>query len=56
MTLSAPTKPVWTISIVIGLLGILGTFVSIPLVAGNQFWLVAVAFALLAIATTAKGL
>ena len=51
MKLSAPKNTTWLIALVIGLLGILGYFVSIPFVSDNAFWFEAVAFVLLALAT-----
>ena len=56
MKLSAPKQVVWWIAIILGVLGILSTFISIPLVSGNEFLFVAVAFVLLALATLLKGL
>jgi hypothetical protein len=55
MALSAPTRPVWIIAIILGILGLLGRFVAIPFVTAYAFWLVAVAFVVLAIATALKG-
>jgi hypothetical protein len=56
MKLSAPKKTTWWIAVVLGVLGILGTFASIPFVSAYAFWFVAIAFVLLAIATYVKGL
>ena len=56
MKLSAPKTITWWIAVIIGVLGILGTFVSIPFVSANAFWFVAVAFILLALATFFKAL
>ena len=56
MKLSAPKNVTWWIAVVVGVLGILGTLVSIPLVSANAFWFVAVGFVLLALATLLKGL
>jgi type IV secretory pathway VirB3-like protein len=56
MALSAPTRPAWIIAVVLGVLGLLGKFVAIPYVTVNAFWLLAVAFVVLAIATAVKGL
>ncbi len=55
MKLSAPTQPVWIIAVVLGCLGILGHFVTIPTVSANAFYLVAAGFVLLAAATMLKG-
>ena len=39
-----------------GLLGILATLVTIPVLSGFAFWLVVIGFALLAVATVVEGL
>ena len=56
MKLSAPKNVTWLIALVLGVLGILGTFVRIPLVTDYSFLLVVVGFVLLALATLLKGL
>ena len=56
MKLTAPTNAVWGIATGLGVLGILGKFVSIPFVSENCFWFVGVGFAVLAIACLLKGL
>jgi hypothetical protein len=56
MKLSAPKMVVWLIAVILGVLGILGTFIAIPVVSANAFWFVAVGFILLALATMLKGL
>jgi len=37
MKLSAPKQIVWIIAVVLGILGILGTFISIPFVSAYAF-------------------
>ena len=56
MNLSAPKKITWWIAVILGVLGILGTFVSLPFVSAYAFWFVAVGFILLALATFLKNL
>ena len=56
MRLSAPKNVTWWIAVVLGVLGILGTFITIPLASDNAFWFVAVGFVLLALATFLKNL
>ncbi len=56
MKLSAPQKVTWWIALVVGLIGIIAHLVTIPVVSGLSFWLVAVAFVLLVLATYLKGL
>mgnify|MGYP001028752376 CR=1 FL=1 len=58
MKLSAPKAPTWWIAVVLGVLGILlhlGVF-TIAGLSGYAFWLVAIAFVLLVLATLLKGL
>jgi hypothetical protein len=57
MRLNAPKQIVWIIALILGVLGILGTFTEIPLVSESEyaFWFVVVGWLLLIIATVAKG-
>jgi hypothetical protein len=56
MKLNSPKTTTWWIAVILGGLGIIGNFVALPIVSGIAFWLVAVAFVLLALATALKGL
>ena len=56
MRLNAPTKLVWIIALILGVLGFLGMLVSIPFVSGFAFWFVFVGWLLLVLATLLKGL
>jgi hypothetical protein len=56
MKLSKPKTITWWIAVIIGVLGILGSFISIPLVSSYTFFFVSVGFILLALATLLKGL
>ncbi|MEN6480918.1 MAG: hypothetical protein ABFD29_01895 [Anaerolineaceae bacterium] len=56
MRLSKPKVVTWWIAVVVGGLGILGYFVSIPLASQYSFLFVAFGFVLLALATFLKGL
>ena len=56
MKLSAPKTVTWWIAVVLGVLGILGTFVSLPFVSANAFWFVAIGFVILVLATYLKDL
>ncbi len=56
MKLSAPKQIVWIISLILGALGVLSTFVAIPFFTPNAFWVVVVAWGLLVLATYLKGL
>lgn len=56
MKLSAPTQVVWVIAVVLGMLGILAYLGIVPPLAAYAFWLVAIGFILLALATLLKGM
>lgn len=56
MRLSAPTQPVFLISVVLFALAVIGHFVHIPTVSLYQFWLAVAAYVVLAVANTMKGL
>ncbi len=56
MKLSAPTQPIWIIAVVLGVLGILAKVIPIAALAAYSFWMVAIAFILLALATMLKGM
>lgn len=56
MRLSAPKNLTWWIAVLLGVLGILATYISLPLISANAFWFVAIGFILLALGTLLKGL
>ena len=56
MKLNAPKQLTWLIALIVGLLGLIGSFISVPIVSTLAFWFVVVAWALLLIANAAKGL
>ena len=54
---NAPKQITWIVAVILGAVGILANLTSIPVVTPEiGFWLVAVGWALLAIATVARGL
>lgn len=55
MRLSAPKTITWWIAVILGVLGLLGSF-GLPVVGGFAFWLAFLGFALLALATAMDGL
>ena len=55
MKLTPPTKIVFWIATVLGALGILDHFMALPIVDGNEFWLLAAGFVLLWLGNTLKG-
>jgi len=57
MTLSSPKMITWVIAVVLGVIGILANLVALPIVSATfGFWLLAIAFALLAVGSAIKGL
>ncbi len=56
MNLSAPTTAIFVISLILAVLAILGTFVAIPLISPNAFWVAIVAYVVLMVGNLAKGL
>jgi hypothetical protein len=51
MRLSRPKNVTWWIAVIVGVLGILGHFIAIPIFSQYSFFFVAFAFVLLALAT-----
>ena len=56
MNLSAPKNATWWVAVVLGVLGLLGNFVALPVIGGMSFWLLLLGFALLVVATAIDGL
>jgi hypothetical protein len=55
MNLNAPTKVVWIIALILGIVGILATLVTIPVITpAIGFWLVVAGWVLLLIATVLR--
>lgn len=56
MSLNAPTKMAWYIAVVLGVLGVLATFVTIPVLTQFAFWIVVIGLVLMLASTAMKGL
>ena len=56
MNLSAPKKVTWWVALIVGAVGILANFVTIPFLSDYAFWLVVIGFVLLVLATFLKDL
>ncbi len=56
MNLSAPKQLTFWLALILGVLGILGTFITIPFVTTYVFWLLVVGFVLLALGNLMEGL
>jgi hypothetical protein len=56
MNLNKPKVITWWIAVVLAVLGVIANLVTIPVLSGFAFWLVVIAFVLLAAANALKGL
>jgi heme/copper-type cytochrome/quinol oxidase subunit 1 len=56
LKLSEPKEVTFIIAVILGVLGILAELVTIPSLSAFSFWLVAVAFVLLAVGALVEGL
>jgi hypothetical protein len=56
MNLSPPTTAVFIVSVVLAVLAIIGTFVAIPFISGNAFWVAIIAYIILAAGNLFRGL
>ncbi len=57
MNLSAPTMPIFLVSLILAVLAVLSAkFLSIPVVSGNEFWVAVLAYIVLLVGNVAKGL
>jgi len=57
MKLNAPKQITWIIALILGVVGILATLVTLPVITAEiGFWLVVVGLALLLVATITRGL
>jgi hypothetical protein len=55
MNLSPPTTAVFIISLILAVLAVIGTFVAIPLVSANAFWVAIIAYVILAVGNLFRG-
>ena len=55
MNLSAPTQPMFLISLVLAILAVVGLFVAIPFVSQYAFWFAIAGYVVLAIGCLMKG-
>lgn len=56
MTLNEPKVITFWIAVVLALLGVIASLVTVPVLSGFAFWLVVLAFVLLALGNMVKGL
>ena len=56
MNTNAPKSTTWWVAVIIGVLGIVGRFVALPVLTAYSWWLVCIGFIVLALATAIKGL
>ncbi|MGC2411016.1 MAG: hypothetical protein WA441_13750 [Methyloceanibacter sp.] len=55
MNLSPPTTAVFVISLILAVLAVISTFVAIPLVSANAFWVAIIAYVILAVGNVFRG-
>jgi len=55
MNLSPPTTAVFVISLILAVLAVIGTFVAIPAISANAFWVAIIAYVILAIGNLFRG-
>lgn len=55
MKLTPPKQSTFWIALILAVLGLLGTFVSIPLVSANAFWFALLGYVVLAAGNYVKG-
>ncbi len=55
MNLSAPTQPVFLISVILAALAVVSAFVAIPVVSANAFWVAIIAYLVLLAGNVMKG-
>jgi hypothetical protein len=55
MNLSAPTMPVFAVSVILAVLALIGHFVAIPYVTLYGFWIAIVAYVVLLVGCLMKG-
>jgi hypothetical protein len=51
---SAPSRFVWIIGLILGIIGIIGHFVTVDFLTTNNYWFLFAGFVLLALGTTFK--
>lgn len=56
MRLNAPKQITWIIALILGIVGLLGVLVTIPVISGIEFWIVLVALILMLLATYLRDL
>jgi hypothetical protein len=56
MNLSAPKQVTWLIALILGIIGLIGQLVTIPVLSGLAFWLVLIALVVMLVATYLPGL
>lgn len=56
MQLSAPKQVTFWVAVVVALVGLVSSFVAIPFLSGFAFWIVVLAFVILAAANLMEGL
>ena len=56
MRLTPPKQVTFWISVLLGVLAVLGKFASLPIISGNEFWFLLIGFIVLAAGNLSSGL
>lgn len=56
MKLNAPKQITFLISVIVFIVGLIGSFIAVPFISGIAFWLIVAGFVLLALSCVLKGL
>jgi hypothetical protein len=56
MKLNPPKNSTWLLAVVLGVVGLVSSYITIPVLSTLSFWLVALGWLLLVLATYMKGL
>lgn len=56
MRLSAPKQVTFLIAVILAILAVVATLISIPTISGFAFWILVIAFVVLAVATMVDGM
>jgi hypothetical protein len=55
MRLNSPTKIVWTIAVILGIVGLVFSIVNVSFISQYSVWILAIGWLLLVLGTTLKG-
>lgn len=56
LKLNAPSQVLFIVSLVLALIAVVSALTPVPIASANAFWIAIIAYAVLAVATVAKGM